>query len=47
MAAAADAVAVVFEVLISICFLLGFLLNGVLLLVFVRRRGFRAQMSNR
>lgn len=42
-----DLVMVVFEVLLALTFLFGSVLNTILVAVFVRRRGFRSQISNR
>ena len=46
-AAAIVIVVVVMEVLFAATFLLGSVLNTLLLFVYCRRRGFRAQISNR
>ncbi len=39
--------AAVFEVLLGATFILGSVLNTVLVVVYCRRRGFRSQISNR
>ena len=37
----------VLEVILALVFLMGSILNSILVLVFVRRRGFRSHISNR